>query len=356
MTTDGTPLRILVVSMWPSEEAPERGTFVERQVEALRELGHHVQVAPLTDIRTGPVRTPLKYLRLSRAARRIARRFDPDVLHGHYLVPTGAVVRRVSQRLGTPYVVTAHGTDVRNAESNARIRAATIRVARDAGAVIAVSDALADDLHHIAPELPRSTVIDMGIDALRFTPMPDRGELAGRYGWRSDRRRVLAVGSLTTTKNHSMLVRAVAQIEDVELTIVGEGEERAPLRRLIDELGCGDRVRLPGRSAPVDLQGWLNSAEVVCLPSRSEGFGLVALEALACGTPVVVSRTAPVAALVTPDVGVVVDAGNVEALADGVRTALTIGAPLPGTRSLVEGRTTLDRAREVAEILRVAAH
>src|SRR4051794_10845437 len=121
--------------MWPSEQSPERGAFVERQVAALRELGCDVDVAALTDVRTGKLWAALKYWRLARDAKRAIKAHRPDVIHGHYLVPTGSVVRRVAHAAGIPYVVTAHGTDVHNAHTNARMRAATEFVVRDAARV-----------------------------------------------------------------------------------------------------------------------------------------------------------------------------------------------------------------------------
>lgn len=334
--------------MWPSEAAPERGIFVARQVEALRTLGHDVEVAPLTDVRTGRLRTPLKYLRLARDARRRGTAQGPDVVHGHFLLPTGAVARMTARRLGVPYVVTAHGTDVRNAEGSARLRARTEPVVREAALVVAVSDALAVRLRELYPGL-RVEVCDMGVDDAIFTPVGEGTPPAASAP------RFVAVGSLLANKNHERLLRAVAGIDGARLVCIGEGEQRATLERLAVDLGMRDRFALPGRFPHADLATWYRGATAACLVSIDEGFGLAALEAIACGCPVVVSQTAPVSELVTPRgpaPGTIVDPHDVDDIANGLRAAATLPhADAPTTRTAIAGRTLTDRARELAALL-----
>ena len=98
---------------------------------------------------------------------------------------------------------------------------------------------------------------------------------------------VASVGALIPRKGHDLTIRAVASLPGVRLKIAGEGPERAGLDRLIAELGVGDRVGMLGSIPHVDLPPLLAAADVLALPSSSEGLANAWMEALASGTPVV---------------------------------------------------------------------
>ncbi len=339
-------LRVHVVSMWPSQDSPERGVFVERQVAALKELGQEVSVTPLTDVRTGRFYTPMKYAALLTKTIAGARKSKADILHGHYLVPTGAVVRIAARSTGRPYIVTAHGTDVANAERSERIRKQTEAVVRDARAVIAVSESLADRIEKLFPGVGVS-VIDMGVDTTRFTPSGSSGRPEP-----GDPPRFVAVGNLLPNKNHSSLIKAVAKIPGARLLVIGAGPLAPTLSELIDDLGVSDRVALAGRASHEELAYWYRCATAACLVSLQEGFGLTALEAVACGTPVVVSQNAPVAEIIiSARAGVGVDPTSIDSIHNALVEA---GSSEPlGTdciRAAIEGRSVVDRARDLKEI------
>src|SRR5205823_11961829 len=179
-------VRILLVSqMYPGPDDPDLGAFVAQLEGALEARGHELERAVL-DTRAGGKR---RYLTLARRARRASRRFRPDVVYAHFLVPTGLIAALVSR---APLVVTAHGQDVANIGERAGVRAATSAVVRRASAVIAVSDFLRRELEHKIPAAQGKTkVVDCGVDLERFrpTPTPD-GPPA-----------YLCLGSLTERKN-----------------------------------------------------------------------------------------------------------------------------------------------------------
>src|SRR5213080_4118828 len=171
--------------MYPGPTAPDLGVFVRGLEEQLVARGHEVERAVL-DRRGG---AKVKYLRLAGATLTSSRRFKPDVVYAHFLVPTGLIGALAG---GAPLVVTAHGRDVRNIGWLPGIRAATRFVARRAAAIIAVSDYLRRELEAKVPEARGKTdVVDSGVDLERFPllPAPD-GETA-----------FLFVGALTERKN-----------------------------------------------------------------------------------------------------------------------------------------------------------
>lgn len=337
-------MRVLVISMWPTPASPEFGIFVQRQTAALESLGVEVAVAGLTDTRSGRVRTPFKYASLLTRATAQARRFRPDLIHSHYLVPTGFVARTAARISGVPYVVTAHGTDVRNAEGGGKVAEQSRAVATDARAVIAVSAQLGTRLQAVAPAC-EPHVIDMGVDTSIFHPDPP----AARDAVIADATRLVSVGSLLPNKNHASLIRAVAQVPHARLVIIGEGPTRPALELLINELGVRDRITLTGRLPQQEIAGWYQRMDAAALVSHDEGFGLSALEAAACGCPVIVSATAPVATVIDEHgAGWVVAPDSITSIAEAVMQVQTTPRLTDDAVDLVTaGRTTVDRATEV---------
>src|SRR2546423_9678487 len=139
-------MRILLVSqMYPGSADPDLGVFVRGLEEQLAARGHHVERAVL-DRRAGGRR---RYLELARDTLATARRFRPDVVYAHFLVPTGLIAALAGR---APLVVTAHGRDVRNVGTIPGVRAATALVVRRSATVVAVSDYLRRELEAKTPE------------------------------------------------------------------------------------------------------------------------------------------------------------------------------------------------------------
>src|SRR6478736_1514513 len=207
-------MRILLVSqMYPGPADPDLGVFVRGLEEQLVARGHVVERAVLD--RRGV--SKVKYLRLARATLAASRRFKPEVVYAHFLVPTG-LIGAIAGR--APLVVTAHGRDVRNVGWLPGIRAATRYVARRSAAIIAVSDYLRRELEAKVPEARGKTeVVDSGVDLERFRvePAPEGGPS------------FLCLGALTERKNVVRLAEAFERLPAGTLTFVGDGPLRARL-------------------------------------------------------------------------------------------------------------------------------
>ncbi|HWG56308.1 MAG TPA: glycosyltransferase [Gaiellaceae bacterium] len=327
-------MRILLVSqMYPSAAEPDLGVFVRDLERELAALGHEVERAVL-DTRSGG---PLRHLRLAWRTWRAARRFRPDVVYAHFLVPTGLWAVLLGR---APAVVTAHGQDVANIASVPGMRAATRLVARRAAGVIAVSSYLRRLLEERVPEARGKTeVIDSGVDLERFRVVP-----------RADGARpaFLCVGSLTERKNVVRLAAAFERLGEGTLTFVGDG----PLRPLLEGrpgvsvLGSVPHDRIPELLA---------AADVLCQPSLVEPFGQAALEALAAGRNVVATRVGGPPEFVPRDAGVLVDPQDEFALAEALRAAAALPVPNPASRAAAEAHGLSAQARRVEALLRAAA-
>jgi glycosyltransferase involved in cell wall biosynthesis len=326
-------MRILLVSqMYPGPADPDLGVFVRGLEEQLVARGHEIERAVLDRRGVGKV----KYLRLARATLAASRRFKPDVVYAHFLVPTGLIGALAG---GAPLVVTAHGRDVRNVGWLPGIRAATRFVARRAAAIIAVSDYLRRELEMKVPEARGKTeVVDSGVDLERFTVQP-APEGPPRY---------LCIGSLIPRKSVLRLASAFERLGEGTLTYVGDGPLRAQLegRPGIELMGALPYDRIPAQIA---------AAHVVCQPSLIEPFGQAMLEAMACGRSVVATRIGGPPEFVPPDAGVLVDPADEDALVEALRSAAALPCPNPAARAAAEEHDVRRQAEKVEAILQRAA-
>ena len=330
-------MRILLVSqMYPGPGDPDLGPFVAQVERALADRGHELERAVL-DSRSGGKR---RHLRLAAETARTARRFRPDVVYAHFLVPTGLSAALVTR---APLVVTAHGRDVRNIGAYPGIRAATRLVARRASALIAVSDYLRRELELKIPEARGKThVVNSGVDLDLWTcPVPGTGH--GRNG-----PVFVCVGSLTERKNVVRLVDAFEQFGRGRLVFVGDGPLRSQVegRPGVEVLG-----RLPHDEVPRHVA----AADVLCQPSLVEPFGQALLEAMAAGRSVVATKIGGPPEFVPPDAGVLVDPLDTAALADGLRRAAELPVPNPAARAAAEQHDLRHQAERIEELLQQAA-
>ena len=326
-------MRILLVSqMYPGPSDPDLGVFVRGLEEALAARGHVVERAVLD--RRG--RGKLKYVELGRTTRAAARRFQPDVVYAHFLVPTGLIGAIAG---GAPLVVTAHGRDVRNVGWLPGIGFATRFVVRRASAVIAVSDYLRRELETKVPEARGKTeVVDSGVDLERFfvTPIPEGDP------------RFLCIASLIPRKNVLRLADAFARVGRGTLTFIGDGPLRAQLQGR-------SRVELVGRIAYEQIPEQIARAHVVCQPSLIEPFGQALLEAMACGRSVVATRIGGPPEFVPPEAGVLVDPADEDALVTALQAAAALPRPNLAARAAAEAHDVRTQASKVEAILERAA-
>jgi glycosyltransferase involved in cell wall biosynthesis len=287
--------------------------------DALERVGYTGALRhPLRASLLAPVMLPSFIARLRSVAAREARAFRPDVVHAHWWMPGGWI----ASRLGIPYLVTCHGTDVRLLEK-AHWRAIAAPVLRRAAAVTTVSSFLASDVRRFMPEVATKIVVtQMPIDVTRF----ERGvEVA-----KAVPARLLFAGNLIASKGVDVLIDAFALVRGrgvaCELAIVGGGPEEARLRALAVRRGIADSVRWSGFVSQHEMPAEYGASTVTVLPSRgqAEGLGLVLAEALLAGSAVVGTAAGGIPEVVVDEqTGLIAKDGSAGDLARQIERLLT---------------------------------
>jgi glycosyltransferase involved in cell wall biosynthesis len=320
-------VRIAFLDSWIQSSAEGSGTAVGLSglVAALRAQGHTVtRVSPAE---TGPRNLTLRRLLFNvRLAARV-RRQSYDLVVG---TDIDGVFFWSSRRGSSPYAVAIKGViaeELRHEAGRTRLLLQALahleaRNARSAGLVLTDSAYCRDAIvHHYRVPSERIRLVSEGIDLARWQ------RIAAETPRRSDGSTILCVARQYPRKHIADLLRALRQVRravpSAHAVVVGDGPEHLALRALAAELDLADAVQFLGAVADDDAVARLyRQADIFCLPSVQEGFGIVFLEAMVSGLPVVATRATAIPEVV-PDgrAGLLVPPGDVEALA-GALTAL----------------------------------
>lgn len=228
---------------------------------------------------------------------KVIRDFEPDLLHLH-LPNTSAFAalllpraRRLSWVIHWHADVVASAIDRRLALAYGLYRPFEQGLLKRSRAIIVTSHPYLEASQALAPWRERCVVIPLGLNPLRLPPPDAASRDTAERLWGPTGLRVLTIGRLTYYKGQEVLIRAAAALPDVRVLIVGQGEHRQRLGDLITRLGLADRVSLTGFATEGEMAALLASSDLFCMPSleRTEAFGLVLLEAMRYGKPVVVS-------------------------------------------------------------------
>ncbi len=252
------------------------------------------------------------------------RAFDPDVVVAYWAYPEGYSGVRAAHALGRPCIVGVLGSDVLTRAG--RLERMTRIALHEADAVAVVSEHLARVVAQRYGVDPRRvhTIIN-GYNTTVFRPQPQTACRAA-LGLRDEARLIVFVGRLIEAKGLRELLGAfealAARDPRIELALIGDGVMRAELAALAQASPAAARIHMPGALAPAQVAMWLGAGDLATLPSWSEGYPNVVVEALACGRPVVASDVGGLPEIVTQANGILVPARDADALAGALRQAL----------------------------------
>ena len=315
-------LRVLTLAtLFPHGLRPTLGVFVERQTRALAaQPGVEVQVVapvglPAWPLALHPHYAPLRTLPRSETwnglqvhrpryrvwpklgvagtARRMAAALLPvlrklradfpfDVIDAEFFWPDGPAAILLGEKLGVPVSIKARGSDIHVWGARPGVGRQVVAAGQAADGMLAVSGALRDDMAALGMPPERIRVHHTGIDLDAFTPV-DRAAARATLGVSGPL--LVTAGGLLARKGQDLAIEALKAIPGATLILVGDGPDRARF----EQLAGGLPVRFLGVRPHAELPAVLAAADVMVLPTVSEGLANVWIEALACGTPVVTS-------------------------------------------------------------------
>jgi glycosyltransferase involved in cell wall biosynthesis len=263
------------------------------------------------------LQVPLMLLAMLLACRR--RTGDVDLIHAHWMIPAG-LIAAISKR-GRPVVVTSHGGDVDLASRSKLMRMVAGWVIDRVDLCLGVSEAIVQSLAELRPGSAICRFQPLGVDG------PDRQtsapcEAAATWGLGEGELHVVFVGSLIDRKQPGLLVDAVADLRSHDISVVAAFVGDGPLRRELETAvsSAGLDVTFAGDTPPVQVAAWLRNADVLVLPSLSEGRPVVIMEAMAAALPVVATDIPGVRELVEDSkTGFLIPPGSSGALASALR-------------------------------------
>ena len=225
------------------------------------------------------------------------KRFDVIHLHNCYTFQN-IVIHYYARRYHIPYILQSHGSVASYFQKGMPKRIFDAlwgkRILRDASKLIAVTAIEAETYQGMGVDKGKIEIIPHGVDFSEFEDLPLRGEFRKRYGFDEKEKLILFLGRIDRLKGLDLLVKVFAdlsgELADTKLIIVGPDDGYLPkLERLIKRLEIEPKVLLTGPLYGREkLQAYVD-ADIYVLPSSFEIFGITVLEALACGTPVIVT-------------------------------------------------------------------
>lgn len=337
-------LRVLTLStLFPDATRPTFGPFVERQTLGLAAhrnvelrvmapvgippLGRfhprYRRLAQLPDIETwkglAVYRTPFGHIpgvgggwdarALARALRRplkgIRDQFPFDVIDAQFFWPDGPAAIAIGKELGVPVSIKARGADIHYWGNNPATAAQVVAAGQAADGMLAVSSAMKADMVALGMPADRIAVHYTGIDKGVFT-VRDRKAAKAALAIRGPL--IVSVGALIERKGQRFVIDALPALSGATLVLIGKGEDEDALKARALSLGVADRVHFMGAVPQAVIADWLAAADVMALPSGSEGLANAWVEALASGTPVVTCDVGGIRELVDrPEAGRLVE-------------------------------------------------
>lgn len=348
-----------IATLYPNSQTPQFGAFVARSMEALAARGDW-DVTLINPIGLPPIKFG-KYRPLAACASdgiehlvhvhrptfplipRLGARFNPaliarsviglakrlhaenpfDLVDAQFFYPDGPAAARIARALNLPLSIKARGSDISYWGQKSFARRKMVAASHEATGLLAVSEALADDMAKLGMDRGRITLHRTGLDRDRFRPMDHTGirrHLGNELGLHLpvDSPLLATVGALTERKGQELVISALPQVPGGRLLLVGSGEDRGRLEALARTLAVTDRVHYLGLVDHDLMPVILSAADAMVLPSSNEGLANAWVEALACGTPLVICDAGGARELLTgPDAGVIVER-SVEGVAAGI--------------------------------------
>ncbi len=251
------------------------------------------------------------------------------IVHANWIFPAGTMASIISKKFDIPFIISLLGSDVNRLIAGTQFWKSAKNLLGKAHKITAVTEDLFEKCKekHIEIERSKTELISNIYETDKFV-IKGKNQVRELLGISYDRKMIFYAGGLIPVKNVDILIKAVTDIfvsrSDVNLYIAGSGTDEGVLKRLVENQGINDKVFFVGALLSDELINYYNSADVFCLPSKSEGLPNVIVESFLCGTPVVASAVGGIPTIVKEGQnGFLVNPNSVEDLTDKIIISLT---------------------------------
>lgn len=210
------------------------------------------------------------------AVKKIVQNHNVKLIHAQWFFPQAPIAMLVANKYKIPFGVTSHGSDINQLKSPV-FKEIYKQVIKKTEFITAVSESLAQKIQGLREV--EVSVIPMGINQRYFEVKRTN----------VDTKSIISVGRLDKQKGFQDIIRALPSLPGYHYTIIGEGSDRGYFEDLAKKHKVSDRVHLVGSKTPEEIKKHYQTAGLFILPSRTEGFGLSVVEAMAAGVPVITS-------------------------------------------------------------------
>lgn len=251
----------------------------------------------------------------------------PDLIHLHWIFPSGMAAPKL-KLAGYPVIITVHGGDWYTNLDNKSLLPLIFDSLEAADGLICVGKQLYNDILEELPQLKNKLYhIPHGIDTSLFKPPSKKTSSKQQLSWNDGTIHLLCVANLYYEKGVDLLIMSLIKLKSYSchLHIVSAHQDSNEKNRILDiiqEHNLQDQITFHPQQSQTDLVLYLQAADLLISPSRKEGFGLVVAEAIACGTPVLATRSGGPEEIVTSECGLLVEAGNAKSLSNGLLNIL----------------------------------
>jgi glycosyltransferase involved in cell wall biosynthesis/peptidoglycan/xylan/chitin deacetylase (PgdA/CDA1 family) len=265
------------------------------------------------------------WVSVRRTVQQILAKFRPDIVLGYWVHPDGAVACRIARHLRVPCGVIVGGSDVLILPRHPARRRCVVNTLNCVDAILTVNRHLRERVADLGVDPRKVHTWYQGVDKSRFFP-GDRLAARQVLGLSASENLLLWVGRMVPVKGLDVLISAASELRNrglsYRLCLVGDGPLRPSVEAAVANRGLAERITFLGALRPEQLPDWYRAADVMVLPSRSEGLPNVLRESLACGTPFVASDVGGIPEIARPGQDRLVPPEDPIALADALTETL----------------------------------